>query len=115
MPINFTPAGALIFRITIQERVRSQTALGTMVDSWTDLFQVPADIAPLKSQNYDASAAHTKGRTRSYLIKTRPMPIDLLPDQHRIMYKGRVFEIFGVENVMELNREWQITAISIVE
>lgn len=97
-------AGKLRHRITFQTRSVSQDAYGGQVDTWTDaVTNVAAAIEPLSVRELMvAQAAQNETRLK---VSTRYFA-GLTPAM-RITYGSRIFNILGITNVEERNRELQ--------
>lgn len=94
--------GTLRHKITIQEPTESEDPVtGEIVTTWEDFAEVWAEVLPLVGREYWAAKtvnAETTGKIRiRYLADITP--------KMRIMLEDRIFNITGIVNVEEKNRE----------
>ena len=94
-------AGQLRHPIIIQEVVETRDAVGGITKTWDTWHQVRATITPLSSGE-QIRAAQFGGET-THTVRIRY--IDGLDLQHRILFGDRIFEITGIINFEERNRE----------
>ncbi len=99
--------------ITFQKKVKSKSELGQSTHHWQDEITAPAEVRPfpvgLKSSGstYNYKNDHFVDGSK-YLITLRWQP-DLKPTKaHRIVCNDDVYEILGIENYLNRNREWRI-------
>jgi SPP1 family predicted phage head-tail adaptor len=117
MQLPITESGRLIHKVSIQRRQRTQSqSSGDMTEVWADIKNAWAEIKPLlRGRNVEIAAGRTKGRTITHQITMRYPGMMLTPADHRIAYRGRVFELFAVNNTMERNVELVIECNEIIQ
>ena len=86
-------AGKLRHRITLQKPVKAQSpATGAIVNSWADVATLWADINDLSVREFVAAQAGQSEVTSRITIRYR----DDVTNKHRILYRGRIYNIQGV-------------------
>jgi SPP1 family predicted phage head-tail adaptor len=107
--VILTAAGRLVQQIEIQQRSRTQSATsGAIVDGWTTVATVRAELKPLNGRNVEIALARTKGRSSSHKVIMRYPGFDLVAGQNRFNFNGRIFELFDVDNLEERNLELDV-------
>jgi len=100
-------AGELRRRVTIQQRTTTLDTYGGQSTAWTDFAKnVPCSISPLNGR--ELMAAQAVNSEVSHTISMRYLAG--LTAAMRILYGTRVFNIQGVINVDERNREMTVLA-----
>lgn len=91
------PAGDLDRRIQLQLSVEGSDAAGDPVSSWEDVFKLWARRIP---RAIGAENAGEGGVLRDFDIvwevRDGEKARSIAPESHRILYKGRVYEIVGI-------------------
>jgi SPP1 family predicted phage head-tail adaptor len=91
-------AGRLDRRITLQVFTSTTDEYGEVIETWTDLAEVWAEVRPLRGvERVEAAQLAAQVDTR-FTIRYRD---DLAPGRHRITYQGRRYNI---QAVLELGR-----------
>lgn len=105
-------AGKLRFRLEIQQPVETRDAIGGVVQTWTKVRQVWADLEPLKGLEL-LEAAKVEPRL-SHRVTLRYAP-DLTPSSRLSQpATGRVFQPFSVRDVHERQRQTEVLAMEII-
>lgn len=91
------PAGDLDRRLQIQMSVESTDAAGDPVEAWGDVFKLWARRIP---RNIGAEQVGEGGVLRDFdlvfEVRDGAKAQSIAPESHRILYKGRVYEIVGI-------------------
>lgn len=91
-------AGRLDRRITLQAFTSTTDDYGEVIETWTDLAEVWAEVRPLRGvERVEAAQLAAQVDTR-FTIRYRD---DLAPGRHRITYQGR---LYNIQAVLELGR-----------
>ena len=86
-------AGKLNKRITLQKPVKTQSsATGAVVNGWADVAELWANVTDLSARDFVAAQAGQSEVTTRITIRWRQD----VTDKHRILYRGRVYDIQGV-------------------
>lgn len=94
-------AGKLNCMVTVQQRTLVQDSSGSWTETWTDLFEVWAEIKPFSGREYQLG-----GETQSTVnstIRTRYLP-GIKPAM-RFKHNRDCFDILEIYNVNERNKE----------
>ena len=97
-------AGRLRHRVTIQQLVAaspSQDAGGAPDESWADLVTVWGEVAPLKGRELIAAQQVSSEVTGTITIRYRSG----ITARMRAVYGSRNYDLLGVVNTFERNRE----------
>jgi len=96
--------------ITFQKKVRSKSELGQSTHKWVDVLTASAEVKPFpvaSGSTYNYKNDHFLDESK-HLITLRWRP-DIKPSKaHRIVCEGDIYEISGIENYLNRNREWRI-------
>jgi SPP1 family predicted phage head-tail adaptor len=103
-------AGRLRHYVTVQQATETQDTDGSVIQTWGTYAQVYAEISP-KSGSEDYAAA---GINASVVHEIRIRYLDGLTPKMRIVYGDRTFEIVGVVNWGERDREQLLTCTEVV-
>lgn len=96
-------AGKLNKRITLQKPVKTQSQVtGAVVNGWADQAELWANVTDLSARDFVAAQAGQSEVTTRITIRWR----DDVTDKHRILYRGRVYDIQGVLEDDKSGREY---------
>lgn len=96
-------AGKLNKRIMLQKPVKTQSPVtGAVVNGWADVDELWANVADLSARDFVAAQAWQSEVTTRITIRWR----DDVTDKHRILYRGRVYDIQGVLEDDKSGREY---------
>lgn len=86
-------AGKLRNRITLQEPVKEQNpTTGAVINTWRDVATLWAEVAPLSAREFIAAQASQGEVTTRITIRYR----EGVTLKHRILFRGRIYNIEGV-------------------
>lgn len=89
---------ALRNKVTIQNRTITPNDFGESDEAWVNFAEVWAEVKPVKSIEYFASAKENGSVTHRVIIRH----LDGVKSKMRVLHKGRVLEIKGPpRNYME--------------
>lgn len=95
--MSYVAAGALDRRILIQTGVETKDAAGDVIDAtWDDAFKLWARRVP-RSQGIEKPTVAGVLREFDIRFDVRDSPKSraIAPETHRVLYKGRIYEIVG--------------------
>jgi len=96
-------AGKLNKRITLQRPVKTQSPVtGAVVNGWADQAELWATVTDLSARDFVAAQAGQSEVTTRITIRWR----EDVTDKHRILYRGRVYDIQGVLEDDKSGREY---------
>ncbi|EOC0865665.1 phage head closure protein [Cronobacter malonaticus] len=96
-------AGKLNKRILLQKPVKTQNPTSGAIESgWADVVQVWANVTDLSARDFVAAKAGQNEVTTRITIRWR----DDVTDKHRILYRGRIYDIQGVLEDDKTGREY---------
>ncbi|ALB71025.1 phage head closure protein [Cronobacter muytjensii] len=96
-------AGKLNKRILLQKPVKTQNPTSGAIESgWADVVQVWANVTDLSARDFVAAKAGQNEVTTRIIIRWR----DDVTDKHRILYRGRIYDIQGVLEDDKSGREY---------
>lgn len=86
-------AGKLRHRITLQKPVKTQSpTTGAVINAWADVANLWADVVDLSARDFVAAQATQSEVTSRITVRYR----DDITDKHRILFRGRIYNIHGV-------------------
>ncbi|WP_084999597.1 phage head closure protein [Cronobacter sakazakii] len=86
-------AGKLRHRITLQKPVKKQSpTTGAIINTWEDVATLWADVVDLSVREFVAAQAGQNEVTSRITIRYRQD----VTNKHRILYRGRIYNIHGV-------------------
>lgn len=96
-------AGRLDRRIQIQFKTEERDAAGDQIaETWGDVFKLWARRRP---QGVGIEAVTEGGVLRSFdliwQVRDGPKARSIAPETHRVLYKGRIYEIVGIREGIE--------------
>lgn len=104
-------AGQLRHRIDVQNRSVTLDSFGGQPLTWTTFATVWADVLPMSAREREASQAINVEVSHEITVRYRSDFADpKVMASRRIVYRGRYFNIQGIGNVDERNREMTIWA-----
>lgn len=96
-------AGKLNKRVKLQKPVKTQSPVtGGIVDGWADVAELWANVTDLSARDFVAAKAAQNEVTTRITIRWR----EGVTDRHRILYRGRVYDIQGVLEDDKSGREY---------
>lgn len=96
-------AGKLNKRIRLQKPVKTQSPVtGDLVNGWADVAELWANVTDLSARDFVAAKAAQNEVTTRITIRWR----EGVTDRHRILYRGRVYDIQGVLEDDKSGREY---------
>ncbi|WP_024559464.1 phage head closure protein [Franconibacter pulveris 1160] len=96
-------AGKLNKRILLQKPVKTQNpTTGAVENGWADVVRVWANVTDLSARDFVAAKAGQNEVTTRITIRWR----DDVTDKHRVLYRGRVYDIQGVLEDDKSGREY---------
>ena len=101
--MTYVAAGALDRRIQIQTGVETKDAAGDVIDStWDDAFKLWARRV-VRSQGIERPTVAGVLREFDVRFDVRDSPKSraIAPETHRVLYKGRIYEIVGTVQLEE--------------
>lgn len=101
-------AGKLRHRVQIQALSQVQDlATGEMLDTWTELATVWANVVPLRGQErFEAQQVQAE---LSHRVEMRYRPD--VTSKNRLLYDGRILEIASVADFEERHRELNLMCV----
>lgn len=107
-------AGALRVRVTVQKPVTSRGSTGEELVTWTTVVERPAGMWQLNASEPNLAAMQITGVGRyQFRLRYESLLSDISP-KWRLVIADRIFDIEGINNVMNRNRELLITAIELI-
>lgn len=104
-------AGQLRNVVMLQQRSTSLDSHGQQVTTWSNLFPGRANIEPLSSRELLASQAVQNELSHRITMRYRSeFATPIAAAGWRIVYKGRYFNLSGVQNLDERNRTVELMA-----
>ncbi|EML9369167.1 phage head closure protein [Escherichia coli] len=86
-------AGKMRHRITLQEPVKEQNpTTGAVINTWRDVATLWAEVAALSAREFIAAQASQGEVTTRITIRYR----EGVTRKHRILFRGRIYNIEGV-------------------
>ena len=112
MPL--TPAGDFDRRIQIQQAQQSRDSAGDVIDTeWNDVFKLWARRVPgAPGVEIVSTGGVLRQRDITFGVRDRTKAQSIAPETHRILYKGRIYEIVGVVPGKERANEIEILTCS---
>lgn len=99
-------AGTLRHTVSIQQRSSTIDAVGDVSDSWTTLITARAEIRPLNARELFAAQATQSEVTHQVTVRNRSeLAAPKTAAAYRVLFGSRVFDVQGVMNIDERNRE----------
>lgn len=99
-------AGTLRHTVSIQSRSSTIDAVGDISDSWSTVISARAEIRPLNARELFAAQATQSEVTHQITVRYRPeLAAPKVAATYRVLFGSRVFDIHGVMNIDERNRE----------
>lgn len=96
-------AGKLNRRIMLQKPVETQSPLtGAVTSGWADVKELWASVVDLSARDFVAAQAGQSEVTTRITIRWR----DDVTDKHRIVHRGRIYNIHGVLEDDKSGREY---------
>lgn len=96
--------------VKIQRRTTSTDGVGQVKEIWTDAEEVWANILPVNTREYFNASGERAEVTHKISTWYGPS----ISPRDRISYDGRLFDIKGVMNVGERNRQLQLMCVEVV-
>lgn len=85
-------AGKLRHRVTLQKPVKTQSpSTGAVINTWEDVAELWADVVDLSAREFIAAQAAQSEITTRITVRYR----DDVTSKHRILFRGRVYNIHG--------------------
>ncbi len=104
-------SGDLNRRVILQQRSTSQDSFGELLNTWTDLTTVWAEIQPLSGRELELAQKMSSEVTHRITIRYQSSLTDTRTvSTLRGIYKNRVFNILAVMNEDESNVRLQLLA-----
>lgn len=100
-------AARLRHRVTLQERSRTPDGQGGFTEAWADVADLWAEIKPQKSYERFQAMQTQSPTTHKITVRYRSG----VTTRHRLLYRGRVFDIKGVVNPEEGNATLELTVL----
>lgn len=99
----YVEAGALDRRIQIQTVVETKDAAGDVIAStWSDVFKLWAKRVPRSAgQERSIQAGVLREFDVRFDVRDGPKARSIAPETHRVLYKGRIYEIVGTVALAE--------------
>jgi SPP1 family predicted phage head-tail adaptor len=92
--------------VSIQQRSATIDALGDISDSWTTLITAHAEVRPLSARELFAAQATQSQVSHQVTVRYRPeLATPQAAATYRVLFGARVFDVHGVMNIDERNRE----------
>lgn len=99
-------AGTLRHTVTIQQRSATIDAVGDVSDSWSTVITARAEIRPLNARELFAAQATQSEVTHQVTVRYRAeLANPKAAATYRVLFGARVFDVHGVMNIDERNRE----------
>lgn len=99
-------AGTLRHTVSIQQRSATIDALGDVSDSWVTLITARAEVRPLSARELFAAQATQSQVSHQVTVRYRPeLAAPKAAATYRVLFGSRVFDVHGVMNIDERNRE----------
>lgn len=96
-------AGKLNRRVMLQKPVKTQSpATGAVTNGWADVAELWASVVDLSARDFVAARAAQSEVTTRITIRWR----DDVTDKHRIVHRGRIYNIHGVLEDDKSGREY---------
>ena len=103
-------AGELRNRITIQSKTITQDEELNPIETWVDFATPWVEVLPQNSREYYRLATINSEIEKAFKMRY----MDGINPRMRALFKNKTFEIIGVENVKERNKEILLTAKAVV-
>lgn len=91
-------AGPLNRRITVQRATGTLDAFGGGVGTWADLAVLWASMTPISDGERFRSDERAADITTRFVVR-RSSLTDMIDARDRLIFEGRVFQIYGVKEV----------------
>lgn len=96
-------AGKLNRRVMLQKPVKTQSPVtGEVTSGWADVIELWASVVDLSARDFVAARAAQSEVTTRITIRWR----DDVTDKHRIVHRGRIYNIHGVLEDDKSGREY---------
>jgi SPP1 family predicted phage head-tail adaptor len=99
-------------RIDLQRATKAQTNTGAIERTWATFGRVWADVNPLRGDEAQAAMQLEARTTHRIRMRRTPASATLTPAD-RIAWGGRLFEITGVIDIAERQREIEVIAAEV--
>lgn len=97
-------AGTLDKRVTVQIRTRVQSPTsGEETEVWADLFTVWMSRRDIRAGERWAGTQEVAETDASFRARWSAALLEVRPDTHRLVHRGRVFDIHGVADLGRLD------------
>lgn len=97
-------AASLDRRVTVQIRTRVQSAAsGEETEVWADLFTVWMSKREMRTTERWMADQEVAEVDSSFRARWSPALLEVRPDTHRLVHRGRVFDIHGVIDLGRLD------------
>ena len=97
-------AGQLKHRVKIEKVTTAKNAIGEDIETWSELVTVWARIVPSGGREFDRAAVRFAELRLMLRIRYRSD----VSAQHRIIFRGRTFDIMVVESIEEADRDLRL-------
>lgn len=89
-------AGPLDRRVTVQEKVVTQSPAGGEIEVWSDLYALWMGKRDVRAAERFAAQQVVAEIDTVFTARFAPALLDIRPDTHRLVYRGRVYNIHGL-------------------
>lgn len=98
-------AGGLDRRIEIQHATETTDRAGDLVLGWNLAFKRWAQLMPRErsAEQVEGAQMVTREALVTWRIRHDSQSLAIAPESHRVVHKGRVFRIIGIELTVERN------------
>lgn len=103
-----TPAGKRNQRITIQQQVQADDALGNPVGQWADVVSLWAAVLPIRGREYFAAGQMQDPQDVKFVVLYRPG----INQQQRILWRGDPYAIHAVIDVGGAQKELELMTVN---
>ncbi|TWT64242.1 phage head closure protein [Rubinisphaera italica] len=100
-------------RITIERVTREQNEYGESVESWSTLMTLQAAVIPVSAKETIENQQQKEQITHTIYVRYSSDIADLNTDD-RVLFGTKILNLSSVINVGGRNREYQCTAIEVV-
>lgn len=104
-------SGKLRHRVTLQVNNPSDDTAGQPIESWSDVGTFRAEVRGVSGA--ESIVADRLKITATHAVTMRGVGVQILPDRHRLDFKGRKLAIKVADDVGERGAEWAILAIEV--
>lgn len=105
-------AGAYRNLVTIQEYVRGYDEIGNPVREWKQCRKDHAYINGLSGREYWEAAAVQQEETVEFIFRWKPYFDQMDKRTHRLVFRGKIFDIQHIDNVRYRNQTVKIKAVT---